>query len=172
MSARATAVVILAVLFALPAATPGPVEAQPGPEQKKLDFFIGKWRNDTEVKASASVPASKASGTDECEWFANMHVVCRGETTGAAGLYRAMRVISYVPAMKQYASYTVDSLGYAVFSMGQVQGSTWTFATDLAGVKTRYVVKGGKDGYSAVSEWAGADGKWTTTSETKATKMK
>jgi hypothetical protein len=144
----------------------------PGEEHKKLDYFVGKWRSDVDIKASAGSPASMASGTDDCEWFANMHVVCRSETTGPAGLYKSMRVVSYVPAMKQYVSYFVDSIGYAVFSVGQVQGNTWTFTNEYGGVKTRYTMKTAKDGYTAVSEYASADGKWITTSTGNSTRAK
>ena len=103
-------VVFATLMFAgLPLAA----NAQPGPEHKKLDYLVGKWKVELEIKATGTTPASKASGTEECEWFANLHIVCRGEATGAAGLYKEMRTISYVPALKQYASYSVDSLGYA-----------------------------------------------------------
>jgi hypothetical protein len=142
--------------------------AQAGPEQKQLDAFVGQWRVDIDVKASASAPASKASGTDRCEWFANMHVVC----TADAGVYRAMRVVSYIAAMKQYAMYTVDSFGFASFAMGQAQSNTWTFTTDVAGAKYRTVMQPGRDGYTSRAEYAGADGKWVVMSETKATRMK
>ena len=89
-----------------------------------------------------------------------------------AGAYRAMRTISYVPAVKQYAMYTVDSFGYAAFSMGQVQGTTWTFATEAGGVKYRTVIKTSAGAYTSTAEYAGADGKWVVMSETKATRPK
>ena len=136
----------------------------PGPEQRKLEYFVGKWRLEVDIKASAGSPAAKASGTEDREWFANTHVVCRNESTSPAGLYKSMRVISYVPALKQYAVYTVDSIGYAVLTLGQVQGTTWTFTSEYAGAKTRYTMKTAKDNYTAVAEYAGADGKWTTIS--------
>ena len=141
---------------------------QPGPDIKKLDYFVGKWRLEIDIKATATTQAVKGSGTDDCELFANMHVVCKAD----AGVYRAMRTISYIPALKQYSSYTVDSYGYAVLTLGQVQGSTWTFASDVGGVKSRYVMKTSGNNYTATYEYAGADGKWTTSSETKATRMK
>ena len=75
--------------------------AQPGPEHKKLDAMAGKWRIDTDVKASSAAAASKASGTEDCQWFANLHLVCRSEATGAGGLYSSMRTISYIPSLKQ-----------------------------------------------------------------------
>ena len=146
--------------------------AQPAPEQKKLDYFVGKWRLEVDVKASANSPASKASGMEDCELFANTHVVCRSESTGPAGLYKSMRLISYVPTLKQYASYTIDSIGYASLSLGQVHGTTWTFTADYGSAKTRYTMKTAKDSYSAVSEYAGADGKWTTVSAVNSTRAK
>jgi hypothetical protein len=146
--------------------------AQPGPEHKKLDALVGKWRGDVDVKATATTPAAKASGTEDCEWFANLHVVCKSEATGAAGLYRSMRTLSYVPAAKQYASYSIDSLGYAVLTLGQVAGSTWTFTSEVGGYKLRSVIKTTKDGYTATADYAGPDGKWITTSVITATRAK
>jgi hypothetical protein len=162
----------LAVAACLLAFVPAPSSAQPGPEQKKLDAFVGRWRIELDVKATATTAAGKASGTEDCEWFANQHVVCRSEATGAAGLYRSMRTLSYVPAGKSYASYTIDSLGYAVLTFGQAVNNTWTFSSEATGFKVRSVVKLTKDGYTATSEYAGADGKWTTASVVTATRAK
>jgi hypothetical protein len=154
------------IVFAVPAA------AQPGPEHKKLDALVGRWNVDIDVKATATTPASKASGSETCEWFANLHVVCRAEATGAAGLYKSMRIISWVPALKQYTSYTVDSLGYASLTAGTAAGSTWTFATELAGYKLRTTVKTSANGYTSSSEYAGADGKWVTSATVTGTRAK
>ena len=165
---KATVVFVTLLLASLPLAA----AAQPGPEHKKLDYLAGKWRVELEIKATGATPASKASGTEDCEWFANLHIVCRGEATGAAGLYKNMRTISYVPALKQYASYSVDSLGYAVLTMGTISGSTWTFTSDIGGYKMRSAIVTKKDDYTATAEYAGADGKWVTTSTIKATRAK
>jgi hypothetical protein len=171
MSKRITLALVVSLMVVTQGAFFG-AAAQPGPEQKKLDYLAGKWRSEVDIKASPASAASKASGTEDCEWFANLHLVCRAELTGPAGLYRSMRVISYLPALKQYSSFTVDSLGYAVLSLGQIQGNTWTFTTDSPGLKTRYVMKTAKDSYTSLAEYAGADGKWTTTSAGKSTRTK
>lgn len=152
--------------------TPFVASAQPGPEHKTLNTLVGKWRMDLETKATGTTPASQAAGAEDCEWFANLHVVCRTEATGAAGLYKSMRIISYVPALKQYSSYSVDSLGYAVLTMGQVSGSTWTFTSEAGGYKIRSVTKTSDNGYTATVEYAGADGKWTPSMSIKATRAK
>ena len=145
------------------------VFAQPSPEQKKLNAFVGKWQTDIEFKGASP---SKASGTEDCEWFSNLHVVCRSELTGPAGLYRSMRLISYVPAMKQYAVYTIDSLGYAALTMGTNAGSTWTFTSGGQGWQTRMVMKVSGNSYTSVADYAGADGKWVTTATSKSSRLK
>lgn len=162
----------VALLAAATLAVAVPAAAQPGPEHKKLDALIGRFTVDIDVKASGSTPASKASGTETCESFANLHVVCRAEATGAAGLYKSMRTVSWVPALKQYAVYTVDSLGYATLTTGTVSGSTWTFASELAGYKLRTIVKTTANGYTSTSEYAGADGKWITSAVITGTRAK
>jgi len=154
------------VLISLAALT---ASAQVGPEQRKLDAFVGKWRTDVDFKGASP---SKASGTEECEWFANMHVVCHSDLTGPAGLYRSMCVISYVPALKQYAVYTVDSLGYAMLTMGTNSGNTWTFASAGQGWQTRLVMKTSANGMTSSSDYAGADGKWIPTAAGKSTRLK
>jgi hypothetical protein len=164
--------VVVATALCCLALAPSAAVAQPGPEHKKLDALVGRWRVDVDVKATATTPAAKASGAEDCEWFANLHVVCKSEATGAAGLYRSMRTLSYVPATKQYASYSIDSLGYAVLTLGQVAGSTWTFSSEIGGYKLRSVIKTTKDGYTATADYAGPDGKWTTTSVVTATRAK
>jgi hypothetical protein len=154
------------------ACVPAAAVAQPGPEHKKLDALVGKWRIDIDIKATATTAAGKASGSEDCEWFANLHVVCRAEATGAAGVYRSMRTLSYVPGTKHYASYSIDSLGYAVLTLGQVAGATWTFSSQASGFNVRSVIKTSRDAYTATSEYAGGDGKWTAASVVTATRAK
>ena len=164
MTTRVRLVLLVALVLVSSA-----VFAQPAPEQKKLDAFVGKWQTEVEFKGASP---SKASGTEDCEWFANLHVVCHSDLTGPAGLYRAMRIVSYVPAMKQYAVYTIDSLGYAALTMGTNAGNTWTFTSGGQGWKTRLVMKMSGNSYTSVADYAGADGKWVTTATSKSTRLK
>jgi hypothetical protein len=156
------------ILVALVLVSPA-VLAQPAPEQKKLEAMVGKWQTEVEFKGASP---SKASGTEDCEWFSNLHVVCHSELTGPAGLYRSMRIVSYVPAMKQYATYTIDSLGYAALTMGTNAGSTWTFTSGGQGWQMRLVMKMSGNSYTSVADYAGADGKWVTTATSRSTRLK
>jgi hypothetical protein len=139
--------------------------AQTTPEQKRLDVLAGAWRIDVDLKATPLTAATKASGTEMCEWFANRHLVCRGEAKGPAGTYSQMRTISYVPARKQYAMYTIDSQGTALVAYGQVDGDTWTFATAPPGLSIRLTLKVAAGAYTALAEYAGLDGKYLPLTE-------
>src|SRR5687768_12580587 len=109
MSRRVTRLILAAFLL-----LPSTAAAQGSPEQKRLDVMAGRWRVDVELKATPLTQATKASGTEECEWFAGRHVVCRSEAKGPAGSYSQMRTFSYNAARKAYALYAVDSLGTAL----------------------------------------------------------
>jgi hypothetical protein len=146
--------------------------AQTTPDQKKLEVMVGQWRIDVDQKATPLSPATKASGTEECQWFAQRHVVCRSEAKGPAGTYSQMRTLSYIPARKQYAAYTVDSLGSSLVAYGQVVGDTWTFTTDQPAFNIRLTLKMAAGGYTALAEFAGADGKFLPLSEVKGTRAK
>jgi len=161
-------VLLIAGLIGLPSVT----TAQTTPDQKKLDVMVGKWSIEVDTKATPLSPANKASGTEECQWFANRHVVCRSDAKGPAGTYSQMRTLSYVPARKQYAVYTVDSLGSALVAYGQVSGDTWTFSTEQPAFNIRLTLKAAAGGYTALAEFAGPDGRFLPLSEVKATRAK
>src|SRR5687768_8879607 len=163
---------ITALLVAGLLGAPSIAAAQVTPDQKKLDVMAGKWTIEVDTKATPLSPANKASGTEECQWFANRHLVCRSEAKGSAGAYSQIRTLSYVPARKQYAVYTVDSLGSAVVAYGQVSGDTWTFTTDQPSFNIRLTLRTAAGGYTALAELAGVDGKFLPLSEVKATRAK
>jgi Protein of unknown function (DUF1579) len=163
---------ITALLIAGLVGSPSIAAAQTSPDQKKLEVMVGQWRIDVDLKATPLSPATKASGTEVCQWFADRHVVCRSEAKGPAGTYSQMRTLSYVPARKQYVAYTVDSLGSALVAYGQVSGDTWTFSTDQPAFNIRLTLKIASGMYTALAEFAGADGKYVPLSEVNAMRAK
>src|SRR5687767_7588629 len=102
---------VTSLVFAAVLAFPCAAVAQGSPELKRLDAMVGQWRVEVDLKATPLTQAAKASGTEECEWFAGRHVVCSSNAKGPAGSYSQMRTFSYIPARKEYAVYAVDSLG-------------------------------------------------------------
>ena len=154
------------VSFALPHAA-----AAQSLEQKKLDVMVGTWKIALDLKATPLSTATQASGTETCEKFAT-HVVCRSDATGASGTYKLMRTLSYVPARKQYAAYSVDSLNSALLATGLVAGDTWTFTTNQPAFNIRLTLKTSATAYTALAEYAGPDGKFQPLSEVKASRVK
>ena len=169
MNQRITALLIAVGFLAIPSIV---AAQQPSPDQKKLEVLVGQWRIDVDQKPTPLAPASKATGTQDCQWFANRHVVCSSEAKGSAGSYSQMQTLSYLPARKQYVAYTVDSLGSALVAYGQVVGDTWTFSTEGPGLNIRLTLKTAAGSYTALAEFAGADGKYVPLSEVKATRAK
>jgi hypothetical protein len=151
---------------------PSIAAAQTSPDQKKLEVLVGQWRIDVDQKATPLAPATKASGTQDCQWFASRHVVCRSEAKGPAGTYSQMQTLSYLPARKQYVAYTVDSLGSALVAYGQNTGDTWTFTTDQPAFNIRLTLKIAAASFTALAEFAGTDGKFVPLSEVKGTRVK
>ena len=166
MNARIAAVFI-ATLFVLPCTA----AAQSATDYKRLEPMVGRWRIDVDLKATPISQATKASGTEECEWFANRHVVCRSEAKGTTGTYAQMRTLSYIPAQRQFAAYTIDSLGTVLNAFGQVSGDTWTFASQ-APLTIRLTLKIAPASYTALVEFAGPDGKYLPLSEVRGTRIK
>ena len=166
-ASRIPAYLVVAVLLALP----GIAGAQTPTDYKRLDPMVGRWRIEVDLKATPISQATKASGTEECEWFANRHVVCRSEAKGTTGTYSQMRTLSYIPAQRQFAAYTIDSLGTVLNAYGQVAGDTWTFASQ-SGLNIRLTLKIAAASYNALVEFAGPDNKYLPLSEVRGTRVK
>lgn len=162
----------LRLLFLVLLAGPGVASAQQPPELKRLDAMVGRWRVEVELKATPLTQAAAATGTEQCEWFAGRHVVCRSEAKGGQLTYNQMRTISYVPARREYAAYTVDGLGTALLASGQVDGNTWTFTTNQPAFNIRLTLKMSDGAYTAVAEYSGLDGKYLPLSEIRGTRIK
>lgn len=101
---------------------------KPGPEQKKLAYFAGKWTSEGEMKPSPFGPAGKFTFTETCEWFAGgFALVCHSEGKMQEGLVKGLSVMGYDPGEKTYIYFETNSTGENVFSRGTVQGNTWTW---------------------------------------------
>ena len=60
---------------------------KPGPEVKKLGYFVGTWTSEGELKENPfGMPAGKFTSTDKCEWFSGGYqVVCHSTGKGPMG---------------------------------------------------------------------------------------
>jgi hypothetical protein len=157
-----------------------PQPPKPGPEHKRLEYFVGKWTSEGEMKASPMGPAGKVSSTDTCEWFeGRFAVICRSDGKSPMGPMKSVGILSYSPEEKVYTYYGTDSSGMVMTTIpkGTVKGDTWTYTDEsLMGgqkVKSRVTIKEGSPTfYTFTMEMQGADGKWAPLMESKNTKVK
>jgi hypothetical protein len=104
---------------------------KPGPEVQRLASMVGTWQDETELHQTPFSPAGKETGTSTCEWFTgNFQVVCRGESTGAAGKTAGMIVVGWHPGRKAYLAQVIESTGMISQLTGSVTGNTWTFTSE------------------------------------------
>jgi len=176
MSTRSSVAVILICGFtSLLLAQAPPAPPKPGPEHKKLEYFVGKWTFESEIKANEFVRAGKTVATAT-------------DTLGPGGFYVEHRVegdvfsgttlgiIGYDSHAKVYTSYYANSVGLVGTGTGTVNGNTWTWMVEdkFAGkaVKGRTTITTlSPTQYISKYEMDDGKGGYTTILEGKATKV-
>ncbi|HEV3481465.1 MAG TPA: DUF1579 family protein [Candidatus Acidoferrales bacterium] len=171
MSARSSVAVILICGFTsqllLAQAPP-----KPGPEHKKLEYFLGKWTVEGEIKANEFVPAGKTVSTETCTLApGGFYVECRAEGQGPTRL----AILAYDSHAKVYTSYYANSVGLVGTATGTVNGNTWTYMVEdkFAGLAIKgrtTITMSSPTQYTIKYEMANEKGGYTTIVEGKATK--
>jgi hypothetical protein len=153
-----------------------PPAPKPGPEQKALEYFVGKWTGQAEMKPGPMGPGGKITSADTCEWFTGgFQVICRGEGSGVMGNMKSMAIISYSAGDKAYNFYVIDSLGSSELSAGVKSGTTWTFTAESVfggmAFKSRYtLVETSPTSYTFKWDMSQDGTKWATVVEGTAKK--
>jgi len=150
---------------------------KPGPEVKKLGYFVGTWKSEGEMKENPfGMPPGKFTSTDKCEWFTGGYqVVCHTTGKGSMGAMHGLGILSYNTEDKLYTYYGIDNNGMAEQSKGKVDGDNWVYTADeKMGGKTfhgRYsMTTSSPDSYTFKYETSDDGQKWTLVMEGKATK--
>lgn len=130
---RIVALVTWVVLIATAALGQAPTGApQPGPEHKRLSYFVGTWTSEGEEKAGPFGPGGKFTGRETTEWFpGGFFLVSRSEGKGAMGVVKGHSVMGYSTEEKVYTLNMIDSMGFAVSARGTVAGDTWTWTNEM-----------------------------------------
>ena len=173
MSTRSSVAVILICGFtSLLLAQVPPAPPKPGPEHKKLEYFVGKWTVESEIKANKYMPAGKGVSTETCTLGPGGFYV---ERHAEGQLGTSLGIIAYDSHLKVYTSYYASSVGFVGVATGTVNGNTWTWM-----VEDKYAGKSIKGRTTITmlspteqtSKYEMADGKggYTTMVEGKATK--
>ena len=103
---------------------------KPGPEHKKLAYFVGKWTAEAEMKPSPFMPGGRMTNHDTCEWFdGGFAVVCRSEGKGPMGPTKALGILGYSTEEKTYTYYAVNNgpMDMATVPRGTVQDRSWVY---------------------------------------------
>jgi hypothetical protein len=150
---------------------------KPGPEVKKLSYFVGTWKSEGDLKENPfGMPPGKFASTDKCEWFAGGYsVVCHSTGKGTMGAMHSLGILAYNTEDKVYTYYGIDNMGMAGLSKGKVDGNNWVYTSEeKMGGKSfhgRYSMEtSSPDSYSFKYETSEDGQKWTAVMEGKSTK--
>jgi hypothetical protein len=172
MSTRSVAVILICGFTSLLLAQAPPAPPKPGPEHKKLEYLVGKWTAEGEIKANEFAPAGKVVSTETATLGPGGFYV---ESRNEGQLGTRLAIISYDRHAKVYTSYYASSVGLVGTATGTVNGNTWTWMVEdkfagkaLKGRTTITMLSPTEQ----TSKYEMADGKgdYTTIVEGKATK--
>ncbi len=156
-----------------PAAPP-----KPGPEVKRLAYFVGTWKQEGVVKAGAmDGPAGKFTSTDKAEWLPGaFFLVTHSDGMTPDGPDKELSVMGYDTKEKVYTYHAFDNSGDAITAKGTVTGDTWTWTVDDmmgdASTKTRVTIKQVSNTQYTFKLETSTDGNtWTTAEESTSTKV-
>ena len=149
----------------------------PGPEVKKLGYFVGKWTSEGNAKESPMGPAGKFIGSETDEWFAGgFYVVTHSSVKGPMGAEKELAVMGYDPQEKMYKYTSYSSAGYSESAKGTLESDTWTWTseTNMGGqtYKNRFIVKVlSPESYTFTFEISTDGTQWNSIVEGKAKKV-
>lgn len=175
MSIRSSAAVILGCGFtALALAQAPPEPPKPGPEQKKLEYFLGAWKVEGEIKENGYVPAGKSVSTQTCTLGpGGFFVECRAE---GQTFPRTHYMMAYDSHAKLYTQFYASSAGLVGGGTATVDGNTWTwmledkwFGQAFKG-RTTVTVKSASQ-FTTKYEYLDPNGSYVAISESTATKV-
>ena len=128
MSTRSVAVILICGFTSLLLAQAPPAPPKPGPEHKKLEYFVGKWTMEGEIKANEYMPAGKSVSTHTNTLGpGGFYIEGRGE---GAKYPSTLSIMAYDSHAKVYTSYYASSVGLVGVGTGTVNGNTWTWMVE------------------------------------------
>lgn len=169
------AVLLFCSLFAF---TQSPQPKQPGPEVKRLAYFLGSWTLEGDMKPSAFGPGGKFTETEQNEWFdGGFFLISHTNGTSSMGKETGVAVMGYNPQDKTYTYDAFSSLGEVEHAKGTFANDTWTYTSDetMGGqsFKGRFTMKQISPAAMTFKYETSQDGNtWTTIMEGKGTKTK
>ncbi len=109
------------------------MSVKPGPEVKKLDYFVGTWTTEGTIAQGPWGAGGKFSATGTSEWMdGNFFLASHGDFKMPAELGGDGKETSFMGYDTSENMYTFDSFnsqGRREHSTGNVSGDTWTWSS-------------------------------------------
>ena len=122
---------LIPFLFVLAGVAWGQMGGPPGPEVKKLDYFLGTWTSEGTIAQGPWGVGGKFTATSTNEWLpGNFFMQAQSESKMPAeigGDNKAVMIMGYDSQQSTYTSDRFSSLGQHESSKGSLSGDTWTW---------------------------------------------
>jgi hypothetical protein len=119
------------ILLAIAASAGGQEAPKPAPELRRLDYFVGTWAAEGEIKPGPMGSGGKFTGTNRVQWMdGGFFLVTQSEVAGAMGKGAETAYMGYDGDAKAYTYDSFNTLGEADHAMGRLDGDTWTWTSD------------------------------------------
>jgi Protein of unknown function (DUF1579) len=172
--------VFLTLIFAVGVSTQAQMQApKPGPELKKLGYFVGSWTLQGDEKPGPMGPGGKWSGSETLEWMKGGYFLVSHSTFKSAsmGSGSGTAYMGYNVNDKMYTYDEFNTMGEAAHSKGTLDGDNWNWTSEekMGGqmMKERFSMKIlSPTSYTMKFEMSSDGNKWDTVMEGKATKAK
>ena len=103
----------------------------PGPEEKALSVFAGKWSFEGKAEDGPMGPGGPVTMTETCEMFdGGFALVCRSEGKNTMGPSKTLAIMAYDRQKKAYTYYAVEKDFPPFMAIGKNDGNTWSWDTE------------------------------------------
>jgi hypothetical protein len=127
----------------------GQMGGKPGPEVKKLDYFLGTWTTEGTIGQGPWGAGGKFSSTDTTEWMnGDFFLIGHGDfkmPPEVGGEGKETSIMGYDTTQNVYTRDGFNSQGQHESSKGTLTGDTWTFNSEAnyggTDVKQRFTIK-------------------------------
>ena len=149
---------------------------EPANELKKLDYFVGTWAAEGEIKPGPMGAGGKFTGTNRVQWMdGGFFRVTQSEFHGPMGKGAETAYMGYDSEGKTYTYDSFNTLGEADHARGSLDGDTWTWLSETRmgrpTTKGRLTIKmRSAPAYDFKLEMSSDGIEWTTVREGKDTK--
>jgi|SRR5881397_4003063 len=105
---------------------------KPAPELKKLDYFLGTWTLEGDMKPGPMGPGGKMTETERTEWMDGGFFLVSHIDFKSAGMGNGTGIsfLGYNANDKVYTYDGFNSMGEAEHAKGTLDGDTWTYTAE------------------------------------------